>query len=176
MIFENSYIEGVIEIIPQIFEDERGFFYESYQEEKFRQNGIVKQFVQDNHSFSYKNVLRGLHFQKTPHAQAKLVRVLRGSVLDVIVDVRKHSPTFGQHVSFILDTKKHNMVYVPEGLAHGFLALEDSIFTYKCSQIYHPASETGVVWDDPILKIDWGIEQPIISHKDRLLPKFESFL
>ena len=161
----NKEIEGLIEIIPKVFDDERGYFFESYNQLKLEKE-ISCEFVQDNQSYSTKDVLRGLHFQNPPFAQAKLVRVITGKVLDVAVDIRKNSPTFGQHVSVILDSSKNNMFFIPEGFAHGFLALEDSIFHYKCSNYYNHKSESGILWNDPQVNINWGIDRPDISPKD----------
>ena len=124
---------------------------ESFQLEKLQAKGITGPFVQDNQSYSKQGVLRGLHFQKEPYAQGKLVSVAFGKVLDIAVDIRPSSPTFGQHYSCLLDDKKHNLLYVPEGMAHGFLALEPSLFVYKCTQFYHKGSEAGIIWDDPDL-------------------------
>ena len=170
MQFKNTFIDGLIEIIPRAFADERGIFFESYHKELFASNGVPFNFVQDNQSFSKKGVLRGLHFQKTPFAQGKLVRVVTGKALDVAVDLRESSPTFGQYATFVLSSEINNMVYVPEGFAHGFLALEDTILQYKCTNIYNKAAEGGIIWNDPKLNIDWGIAQPIVSQKDKELP------
>lgn len=166
-------IEGVVEVIPDVFGDERGYFFESYNRQKFLAVGITEEFLQDNQSFSIKGVLRGLHFQKEPYAQGKLVRVISGKVLDVAVDIRKNSPTYGQHVSVVLDAKKNNMLYIPPGMAHGFATLEDAIFSYKCTNVYHKTSEGGILWNDPALKIDWQLENPIVSEKDQILPTFD---
>lgn len=168
-------IKGVIEFLPRVFGDDRGFFFESYSEKVFEEYLPGIHFVQDNQSLSSKGTLRGLHFQKAPYAQGKLVRVITGSALDVVVDIRKDSPTFGQHLTFKLNTNEHNMVYVPEGFAHGFAALEDNTtFVYKCTNYYHKESESGIVWNDPELNIDWGVKNPIISEKDLILPSFNS--
>lgn len=163
-------IEGLIELIPRVFEDERGSFFESYNKPLFSSLGLPMDFVQDNQSFSVKGVLRGLHFQNEPYAQGKLVRVICGQVLDVAVDLREDSPTFGQYETFLLDAKLNNMVYIPEGFGHGFVALEDSVFSYKCTNLYNKAAESGIIWNDPDLNIDWGVENPIVSEKDLLLP------
>lgn len=171
MEFRPTSIDGLIEIFPKIFEDERGYFFESYNKPLFHSHGITEDFLQDNQSFSKKGVLRGLHFQKEPFAQGKLVKVTFGKVMDVVVDIRKGSPTYGQHLSFILDSKTQNMLYVPPGFAHGFVTLEDAIFTYKCTNVYNKASEGGLLWNDHSLKINWGIENPIVSSKDAILPK-----
>lgn len=173
MEFRKTSIEGLIEVLPRIFGDERGYFLESYHKQTFADNGIPFEFVQDNQSLSSAGVLRGLHFQREPHAQGKLVRVIMGKVLDVAVDLRPGSPTFGKHEKFVLDAKIQNMVYIPAGFAHGFLALEQSLFTYKCTNFYNKASEGGIIWNDPDLGIDWGIENPNISQKDLELPQFK---
>lgn len=165
-------IAGLVEITPKVFYDDRGYFFESFHKARFAEAGIEEDFVQDNQSFSKKGVLRGLHFQKEPFAQGKLVRVFSGKVLDVALDLRPDSPTFGQHQSLILDSEKNNLLYIPVGFAHGFLALEDSVFMYKCTNVYHKDSEWGIRWDDPALGIDWGINNPIVSEKDEELPDF----
>lgn len=167
--------QGLYELEPNVFGDKRGYFFESFKKELFVELGITEDFVQDNESFSVKGTLRGLHYQQNPHAQAKLVRVVTGKVLDVAVDLRKDSPTFGQHHSVILDAEKHNMFLVPAGFGHGFVALEDSVFTYKCSNYYNKESEGGVLWNDPGLAIDWGIADPIVSEKDEVLPTFDAY-
>ncbi len=174
MEFRPTSIDGLIEIFPRIFGDTRGLFFESYQKEIFIENGIPFDFVQDNQSFSTAGVLRGLHFQNSPFAQGKLVRVITGKVIDVAVDIRPDSPTFGKHEKFILDATLQNMVYIPEGFAHGFAALKDSIFSYKCTNNYNKTAESGIIWNDPHLNIDWGIAQPNVSDKDIELPTFES--
>ncbi|MBE0651221.1 MAG: dTDP-4-dehydrorhamnose 3,5-epimerase [Bacteroidales bacterium] len=154
-------------IKPQVFEDHRGYFFESYNKEKFLQLGMDQNFVQDNESKSMKGVLRGLHFQRPPHAQGKLVRVVKGAVLDVAVDLRKSSPTFGQWESVELTEKNKLMYWVPAGFAHGFVTLEDdTVFSYKCTTVYNKESEACIRWDDPILNIDWKISQPVLSEKD----------
>jgi dTDP-4-dehydrorhamnose 3,5-epimerase len=173
MEFRKTSIEGLIEILPRIFGDERGYFLESYHKQAFSDNGIPFDFVQDNQSLSSAGVLRGLHFQREPHAQGKLVRVIIGKAIDVAVDLRPDSPTFGKHEKFLLDAKTQNMVYIPAGFAHGFLALEQCLFTYKCTNFYNKASEGGIIWNDPDLGIDWGIENPNISQKDLELPLFK---
>lgn len=173
MEFRKTSIEGLIEIYPRIFGDARGHFFESYREDLFAQNGVPFQFVQDNQSFSTAGVLRGLHFQNSPFAQGKLVRVITGRVVDVAVDIRPDSPTFGKYEKFILDATLQNMVYIPEGFAHGFAALEDSIFSYKCTNNYNKASEGGIIWNDVDLNIDWEIEHPNVSEKDLELPTFK---
>ena len=165
----HTAIEGLIELIPRIFEDERGHFFESYNKPLFASLGLFMEFVQDNQSFSVKGVLRGLHMQNEPFAQGKLVRVLSGQVLDVAVDLRPDSPTFGQYETFLLDARLANMAYIPEGFAHGFVALEDAVFSYKCTNVYNKAAESGIRWNDPDLNIDWGVSHPIISEKDQEL-------
>jgi dTDP-4-dehydrorhamnose 3,5-epimerase len=163
-------IDGLIELIPRVFDDERGHFFETYNKPLFASLGLPMEFVQDNQSFSVRGVLRGLHFQREPFAQGKLVRVISGQVLDVAVDLRADSPTFGQHETFLLDSRLNNMAYIPEGFAHGFLALEDSVFSYKCTNVYEKTAEGGLRWDDPALGIDWGILTPLVSEKDKQLP------
>lgn len=169
MEFRKTSLTGLIEIFPKVFHDERGYFYESYNKSLFWENGIKEEFVQDNQSFSKKGVLRGLHFQRGSYAQGKLVKVTIGKVIDVVVDIRKESSTFGKHAKFILESEKNNMLYVPPGFAHGFVTLEDAIFTYKCTNLYHKESEGGILWNDPKLNIDWEVENPIVSGKDLLL-------
>jgi dTDP-4-dehydrorhamnose 3,5-epimerase len=163
-------------IEPSVFSDDRGFFFESYSYQKLKDLGIDKVFVQDNESKSQKGVLRGLHFQNPPFAQAKLVRVVCGAVLDVAVDIRKNSPTYGQHVCVELSEQNKRMFYVPEGFAHGFLVLENNtVFSYKCSQFYNKNSEGSLLWNDETLNIEWGFEHPILSDKDKNAPKFSEF-
>lgn len=164
-------LAGVCLIQPKVFGDARGFFFESYHEAKFLSLGITDRFVQDNHSHSSKNVLRGLHYQLR-RPQAKLCRVVEGEVLDVAVDVRLGSPSFGKWVSAVLSSKSFNQIYIPAGFAHGFLTLSESVhFLYKCSGFYDPADEYGVLWSDPRLGIEWGSSQPLVSPKDsKFLP------
>lgn len=167
--------DGLYELEPIVFGDERGYFFESYRRDIAHNLGIKEDFVQDNQSFSVKGTLRGLHYQKDPHAQAKLVSVTSGKVLDVAVDIRKNSPTYGQHHKVILDALKHNMFLIPAGFAHGFLALEDSVFVYKCSNYYSKESEGGILWNDNLLDIAWNSENPIVSGKDEDLPNFAAY-
>ncbi|MGB3617414.1 MAG: dTDP-4-dehydrorhamnose 3,5-epimerase [Catalinimonas sp.] len=174
MTFKPSYLAGVFEIRPRVFKDHRGFFLESYNERVFAAHGIAREFVQDNYSFSNKGVIRGLHFQRPPHAQAKLVRVARGRALDVVVDLRHGSPTFGQIDCFELSADANNMVWIPEGFAHGFEALEETILMYKCSGFYDRDSEDGIIWSDPALDIPWQVKAPQISDKDTALPLFQA--
>lgn len=171
----STRFEGLYEIQPKVFGDQRGYFLESFRKNTFHDLGITEDFVQDNESFSVKGTLRGLHFQAAPFAQAKLVRVVTGKVLDVALDIRKDSPTFGKHHTVVLSAEKHNMFLVPTGFAHGFVALEDSVFCYKCSNYYHQASEGGILWNDPVLGIDWGLKEPIVSEKDERLPNFANY-
>jgi dTDP-4-dehydrorhamnose 3,5-epimerase len=175
MQFLETKLSGVFEIIPRIFEDDRGYFYETYNVDLFRANGIPVDFLQDNQSFSKKGVVRGLHFQRAPYGQGKLVRVIQGAVLDVVVDIRPDSPTYGQYASFLLTAENKKMVYLPEGFAHGFSTLEDAIFSYKCTQVYHKASEGGILFNDPDLNIDWQVSDPVVSEKDLELSSWKSF-
>ena len=158
-------IEGVVVIEPRIFKDERGYFFESFSSKRFEEEICKTTFVQDNESKSSYGVLRGLHFQKGEYAQAKLVRVVQGKVLDVAVDIRKDSPTFGQHVAVELSDENKRQFFVPRGFAHGFVVLsKEAIFQYKCDNFYAPEHEGGIAWNDPALGIDWKID-----HKDALL-------
>ena len=170
-------ISGLFLIEPKIFEDPRGYFFESFHAEKFQeQTGVELSFVQDNESRSNKGVLRGLHFQAPPHAQGKLVRVTKGAVLDVAVDIRKNSPTYGHHVSVLLSGDNKKQLFVPPGFLHGFATLEDhTIFNYKCTDYYHPETEGTVLWNDSDLKINWTISEPTISAKDELGTLFKNF-
>jgi dTDP-4-dehydrorhamnose 3,5-epimerase len=173
MKFSKTSLPDVLLIQPSVFGDERGHFFESFNAEVWKAQGLTSEFVQDNQSFSKKGVIRGLHFQHAPYAQGKLVRVIAGRVLDVAVDLRPESPTFGKFELFELDAENGTMVYIPEGFAHGFAALEDSVFQYKCTGFYHKASEGGLRWDDPFLTIPWGIAAPNVSPKDQILPTFD---
>lgn len=168
MDIETTGLDGLLILKPRVFSDERGAFLETFNEHRFQQAiGEPVHWVQDNESVSKAGVLRGLHFQATPHAQAKLVRVVRGAVLDVCVDIRPESRTFGRHFKMELDGHQRLMLYIPTGFAHGFLALEDdTVFTYKCSAYYDPPSERTIRWDDPELGIDWGVKDPRLSPKD----------
>lgn len=170
-------IEGLLVIKPDVFKDERGYFFESYNKERFAKEGLDMTFVQDNESKSSKGVLRGLHFQKPPYAQGKLVRVVKGSVMDVAVDLRKDSPTYGKWESCILSEENKKMFWIPEGFAHGFLTLEDdTIFTYKCTNIYNKESEGSLRWDDADIHIEWNIDNPTLSEKDKVSPLFKDFV
>lgn len=177
MIIHKTFIEGLLIIEPKVFGDERGYFFESFNKEKFQNlTGVEADFVQDNQSKSQKNVLRGLHFQKPPFAQGKLVRVIQGAVLDVAVDIRKNSPTYGKSFSIELSANNKTILWIPKGFAHGFVSLEDdTIFTYKCTDYYNPSSEGCIIWNDKALNIDWKIENPIISEKDKMGVSFEGF-
>ena len=173
-------IADLFVIEPKVWKDNRGYFYESYSTKNFEAAGIQASFVQDNQSFSQKGTLRGLHAQKAPFAQGKLVRVIQGSVLDVAVDARKESPTYGQHFSIELSGENHKQLWVPPGFLHGFLTLEDdTIFTYKVTNYYDKESELGVIWDDPTLNINWNTtlepSELLLSEKDLILPAFTNF-
>jgi len=159
-------LSDVWEIRPKVHRDARGFFLETYHQRKFAELGITTTFVQDNHSCSAKNTLRGLHYQLR-RPQAKLCRVVEGEALDVAVDIRVGSPTFGKWASVLLSAREHNEIYIPAGFAHGFLALTDTVqFLYKCSDFYDPAGEHGIIWSDPDVGIEWGVANPLISEKD----------
>ena len=169
-------IDGVFVLEPRLFEDARGYFFESFNQREFEEKVAPVVFVQDNESKSSYGVVRGLHYQKPPYTQSKLVRVVKGAVLDVAVDVRKGSPTFGQHVAVELTGENHRQFFIPRGFLHGFSVLsEEVVFQYKCDNFYAPASEGAVAWDDPDLGIDWRIpaEQVILSEKDRHHPRLK---
>ncbi len=176
--FIKTDIDGVIIVETKVFGDNRGYFMETYEERKFYEGGITVKFVQDNQSKSTKGVLRGLHFQKT-HPQAKLVRVIKGEVYDVAVDLRKDSPTYGKYVGAILSEENKKQFFIPRGFAHGFLVLSDEAeFCYKCDDFYHPEDEGGLMWNDPTVGIDWpleGIDNLNLSEKDTKNPSFGSF-
>jgi len=168
--FKKTDLEDVYVIEPEVFGDQRGFFMETYNKEEFKKHGVNVDFVQDNHSKSKKGVLRGLHFQEK-YPQGKLVRVIKGKVYDVAVDLRKSSKTFGKWFGIELSAENKKMFWVPGGFAHGFVTLEDDTeFVYKCDQFYHPEDEGGLIWNDPGLKIDWPIENPTLSEKDQDFP------
>ena len=175
---KKTKINGVFLLKPQIFEDNRGYFFESFNANKFNEaTDLNVQFVQDNQSLSSKNVLRGLHFQHPPFAQSKLVSVIKGKVLDVVVDIRKDSVTYGEYIAEYLSEENHHQLYIPEGMAHGFLTLKNhTIFSYKCSNYYHKDSEDGIIWNDSNLNINWGIKNPLVSKKDQLAKNFASFV
>lgn len=176
----DTEIEGLKIIEPRIFGDARGYFFESFNEKDFAaQTGIEVRFVQDNESKSRYGVVRGLHFQQPPFAQSKLVRVVKGRVLDVAVDIRKGSPTYGRHVTVELTEENHLQLFLPKGMAHGFAVLSDEvIFQYKCDDYYHPESEGAIAWDDPTLAIDWRLpkEAVLLSEKDRHHPCFNEIV
>jgi len=176
MTIEKTTIQDLLIITPRVFEDSRGFFFEAYNQAKFEENGIIYPFIQDNQSFSKRGVIRGLHLQINPFAQAKLVRVLEGEILDVAVDLRKHSPTYGQHFSVVLSAENKKQLMVPHGCAHGFSVLsETALVLYKVDQLYHKESERGIRYDDAILDIDWKVspKEIIVSEKDLILPGFD---
>jgi dTDP-4-dehydrorhamnose 3,5-epimerase len=176
MNFVTTPLEGLIIIEPRTYIDDRGYFFESYNEKEMALHGIVGPFIQDNQSVSHKGVLRGLHFQMPPHQQGKLVRVARGRVIDVVVDIRKKSKTFGRHFSITLDETEKKMLWIPPGFAHGFIALEENtLFLYKVTGYYDPYSEGGILYSDPELNIDWKTNSPIVSPKDKILPTFKEF-
>lgn len=169
MEFIETPIKDLFIIKPKVFEDSRGHFFESYTSKSFLEKNIQANFVQDNQSLSQKGVLRGLHFQAPPYTQGKLVRVIKGAVLDVALDIRKNSSTFGQHFSIELSEQNKTMLWVPEGFAHGFSTLEnDTIFSYKCTNYYNKESEGCVLWNDSSLAIDWKTENPTLSDKDKM--------
>lgn len=174
MNFIKTGIEGVVIIEPRLFNDARGYFFESFSQREFDEAIRRVRFVQDNESRSSRGVVRGLHFQKPPFAQSKLVRVISGAVLDVAVDIRRGSPTFGRHVAVELSGENHRQVFIPRGFAHGFSVLTESVvFQYKCDNYYSPESEGAIAWDDPDLGIDWRIDSSnvILSDKDRCHPR-----
>lgn len=177
MKIETTPIEGLLIIQPQVYSDQRGYFMESFNQRAFQE--VVKgiSFVQDNESSSSKYTLRGLHFQAPPYDQGKLVRVVKGKVLDVAVDIRRSSPTYGKYVSVLLDDQQKTQFWIPPGFAHGFLALEpDTIFSYKCTNYYHKPSEGCIRWNDPDLNIHWGITDPLVSEKDAQGQFFRDFI
>ena len=169
-------IKGLLLIKPKIFEDDRGYFFESWSKEFFKNIGLDLDFVQDNQSLSQKGVLRGLHFQNPPFAQGKLVRVIKGAVVDVAVDIRKKSPTYGQHFAVELSEENKTVFWIPPGFAHGFVALkDDTIFTYKCTGVYNKESEGALIWNDEDLNIDWRVVNPLVSDKDIQAGNFNDF-
>lgn len=174
MQFHSTPLKDCFYISPDVFRDHRGIFLESYRKNKFNEStGLEIDFVQDNQSVSTRGVLRGLHFQEGNHAQAKLVRVIYGEVLDVVVDLRPESPSFKKSLSILLNDKNHHQLFIPQGFAHGFLTLSEvSVFSYKCDRYYSPGAESGVLYNDPDLAIDWGMpeEELILSEKDKNLP------
>lgn len=177
MVEKEVDIDAVLILEPTVFKDSRGLFLESFNHNRFKADiGENFSFVQDNLSYSHKNVLRGLHFQAPPYAQGKLIQVLQGSVIDIAVDLRKASNTFGKHIKVEISSKNHRQLWVPPGFAHGFVALEDhTIFSYKCTNYYSKEHEMDLLWNDVDLDIHWGIENPIISEKDQNANKFKNF-
>lgn len=172
-----TQLEGLLIVEPDVFQDERGYFFESYNRDKFLAMGLDLTFVQDNESKSGKGVLRGLHFQVPPFEQGKLVRVMHGSVFDVAVDLRKNSMTYGQWAGVELSAKNKRMYWIPPGFAHGFLTLEtDTVFFYKCTASYNKESEKSIAWNDKNLNIKWGINDPILSERDKTGPGFNDFI
>lgn len=173
-------IEGLIIVEPKVFGDARGYFFESYSQRVFKeQTGLDVHFVQDNESRSCRGVVRGLHFQRPPYAQSKLVRVVEGCVMDVVVDIRKGSPTYGRYVSVELSADNKRQLFIPKGFAHGFAVMsETAVFQYKCDEYYHPESEGAIAWNDPTLAIDWKLpkESIILSDKDRCHPMLNDFI
>lgn len=169
-------IEGLLVIKPKVFYDARGYFFEPYNKLRYQELGIQAEFVQDNQSLSQLGAVRGLHFQAPPFEQGKLVRVVKGAVLDVVVDIRKHSPTYGKHYAVELTEENMLQFWIPPGFAHGFATLKDNtIFEYKCTNYYNKSSEGGILWNDSTLAIQWGVQEPIVSDKDQTLPEFTSF-
>jgi dTDP-4-dehydrorhamnose 3,5-epimerase len=177
MTIEKTFIDDLVIITPAVFVDERGYFFESYNKKKLSDLGINIDFVQDNQSFSQKGALRGLHYQNPPFAQTKLVRVLQGEIIDVAVDLRKNSATFGKHFAILLSAENKKQLLIPQGFAHGFSVLsETASVMYKCDQYYNKSSEGGIKYDDATLNIDWGmaLQNAIVSEKDIVLPNFEN--
>ncbi|MDE1817910.1 MAG: dTDP-4-dehydrorhamnose 3,5-epimerase [Thaumarchaeota archaeon] len=173
--FKRLEISDIMLVEAQAFSDERGFFLEGFKESVFSTNGVKSKFVQDNYSHSIKGVLRGLHYQKDPKAQAKLVIVTRGEIFDVAVDIRKGSPTYGKWIAQILSDQNHKLLYVPEGFAHGFCVLSDTAdVLYKVSSEYSPEHERGILWNDPNMSIKWPLDKPIIIQKDLQLPTLQN--
>jgi dTDP-4-dehydrorhamnose 3,5-epimerase len=174
MKIEKTELDGVLKIIPDIFQDDRGYFFESFNEKKYWEHGISNDFIQDNISKSKKYTIRGLHYQVGSFAQGKLCEVLSGKVLDVAVDLRKNSPTFGKYASAILSDENHHQLWIPVGFAHGFSVLSDeAVFHYKCSQFYSKEHERSLFYADSDLNIDWNNPRPILSEKDLNAPKFK---
>jgi dTDP-4-dehydrorhamnose 3,5-epimerase len=174
MKISESRIKGVFVFEPNVFEDDRGYFFESFRKSHLEQIGFDLEFVQDNVSKSYQGTIRGLHYQ-IEKPQDKLITCLRGEVLDVAVDIRKNSPTFGNYVAYKLSEKNHRSLLVPKGFAHGFSVLsEEAIISYKCSDYYNKEGERGIRWDDPLIRINWDVSKPVLSEKDRKLPLFSS--
>jgi len=173
MILEETSLPGVVLLKPKVFGDARGFFLETYNKKRFLDAGINTAFVQDNHSRSFRNVLRGLHYQLN-HPQGKLVYVTHGSAFDVAVDIRRESETYGQWYGVELNDENHFQLYIPPGYAHGFCALSDVVdFNYKCTDIYHPEDEYGIIWNDPTINVAWPVSSPVLSNKDKQFPPLD---
>lgn len=172
--FRRLEIPDALLIKPKVFEDDRGFFLETYRKDDMEKAGVDAEFVQDNHSRSLRGVLRGLHFQKEPYAQAKIVRCTRGTIYDVLVDLRRRSPSFSRYLGIVLSEESRDMIYVPRGCAHGFLVLSDlAEVVYKVDNVYAPECEGGLVWNDPEVSVSWPLQDPVISERDRLWPTLE---
>jgi dTDP-4-dehydrorhamnose 3,5-epimerase len=172
---KETKLVGVLVLEPDVFSDERGFFLETWNSARYENAGIEGTFVQDNISFSKRGVLRGLHFQY-PQSQGKLIQILSGEVVDIAVDIRVGSPTFGHWVSEVLSDANHRQIYIPPGFAHGYcVTSETAIFSYKCTDYYNPETENGIIWNDPDLNIDWPIKEPILSPKDKEYPRLKDF-
>jgi dTDP-4-dehydrorhamnose 3,5-epimerase len=172
----NTPIQGLLVINPNVFGDDRGYFFESWSKKAYEDIGLNLDFVQDNQSLSHKGVLRGLHFQNPPFAQGKLVRVIKGAVIDIVVDIRKGSITYGQYFAINLSEDNQKVLWIPQGFAHGFVSLKnDTVFNYKCTEVYNKEAEGGLFWNDPDLGIDWGISTPIVSEKDMVAVNFKDF-
>tara|TARA_B110000046_G_scaffold34266_2_gene37112 strand:+ start:182 stop:724 length:543 start_codon:yes stop_codon:yes gene_type:complete len=169
-------IEGLLILTPKVHTDPRGYFFENFRKNHFEELGIDIDFIQENESMSQERTIRGLHLQAPPHAQDKLIRVIKGSILDIAVDIRSESPTYGQHVAITLSEDNKTSFLVPRGFAHGFYCLEnDTIVNYKCSDYYNPESEMGLFWNDPKMGIEWPILDPIVSEKDKHQPRLQDF-
>ena len=175
MNIKETNIPGVLILEPKVFTDDRGYFLETWNSMRYEQAGIPGPFVQDNISFSTKGILRGLHFQY-PQSQGKLIQVLLGEVMDIVVDIRVGSPTYGQWISEVLSESNHRQMYIPPGFAHGYcVTSEAAIFSYKCTDFYNPATEHGIIWNDPDIGIEWPVAEPILSKKDAVYPRLEEF-
>lgn len=173
--FEKLNIEDIVIIKPKVFNDDRGFFFESFKKSEFEQNGIDVKFVQDNCSFSAHGVVRGLHYQIPPYAQGKLVQCLIGQIYDIAVDIRKNSPTFGKWIGANISDKNKELIYIPPGFAHGFYTVsKTALVAYKLTTEYQPESERGIIWNDPDLGIQWPVKQALLSEKDKVFPKFKN--
>jgi len=175
MNIQETKLPGVLILEPKVFSDDRGYFFETWNSTRYEQTGIQGPFVQDNISFSKKGILRGLHFQQ-PQSQGKLIQVLSGQVVDVVVDIRAGSPTYGQWIGEVLSESNHRQMYVPPGFAHGYcVTSETALFSYKCTDFYNPATEHGIIWNDPDIGIEWPTAQPVLSKKDAVYPRLKEF-